>query len=109
VELRDSTALISGGASGLGATTAGEFIKRGARVVLLDLDERGEGAASSLGDRARFVAGDVTSETTSDAPSPRRKNSVDGSTLPCAAPGSGAADVPCGATDRCRWMSSPGS
>jgi NAD(P)-dependent dehydrogenase (short-subunit alcohol dehydrogenase family) len=62
MELQDSTALISGGASGLGAATAGAFVRRGARVVLFDLDERGSEVASRLGDRTRFVAGDVTSE-----------------------------------------------
>jgi NAD(P)-dependent dehydrogenase (short-subunit alcohol dehydrogenase family) len=62
MELKDSTALISGGASGLGAATARDFIRRGARVVLLDLDERGREVESRLGDGARFVAGDVTSE-----------------------------------------------
>src|ERR1700759_757103 len=62
MELGESTALISGGASGLGAATAKSFVSRGAHVVLLDLDERGSEVASRLGDRAHFVAGDVTSE-----------------------------------------------
>ena len=46
----------------MGAATAAAFVRGGARVVLLDLDERGREVASRLGDRTRFVAGDVTSE-----------------------------------------------
>ena len=54
-------ALVVGGASGLGEATARALHERGASVVVADLDAaRGEALAASLGDRARFVAADVT-------------------------------------------------
>ena len=56
-------ALITGGASGLGAGAASRFIEAGARVVILDRDaDKGARLAGDLGERARFAAGDVSSE-----------------------------------------------
>lgn len=55
------TALVTGGASGLGNATARELHARGANVVLVDLpDSDGETKASQLGDRAHFAPTDVT-------------------------------------------------
>jgi NAD(P)-dependent dehydrogenase (short-subunit alcohol dehydrogenase family) len=55
------SALVTGGASGLGLGTARELVARGAKVVLLDLESSaGDEAAKELGDAARFVAADVT-------------------------------------------------
>jgi NAD(P)-dependent dehydrogenase (short-subunit alcohol dehydrogenase family) len=63
MKLQDSTAIITGGASGLGAATARHFASLGANVVLLDRDtEHGAAVAADIGDKARFVAADVTSE-----------------------------------------------
>ncbi|SEE93221.1 SDR family NAD(P)-dependent oxidoreductase [Ruania alba] len=59
----DSVALISGGASGLGAASAHRIIADGGRVVLLDLPSSGGAAlAEELGEAATFAPGDVTSE-----------------------------------------------
>ena len=56
-----SAALIGGGASGLGAATARRLHGDGAHVVIVDRDEdRGAELAAELGERARFVATDVT-------------------------------------------------
>lgn len=58
------TAVISGGASGLGYATAVALARAGANVVLVDLPaqrEAGLAAASAIGDRARFVPADVCS------------------------------------------------
>ncbi|MBV8348967.1 MAG: SDR family NAD(P)-dependent oxidoreductase, partial [Mycolicibacterium sp.] len=55
------SALVTGGASGLGLGTAYELVARGAKVVLLDLPTSpGREAAKDLGEAATFVAGDVT-------------------------------------------------
>jgi NAD(P)-dependent dehydrogenase (short-subunit alcohol dehydrogenase family) len=54
-------ALVVGGASGLGEATARALHERGAHVVVADLDaDRGAALAAELGERASFVATDVT-------------------------------------------------
>jgi NAD(P)-dependent dehydrogenase (short-subunit alcohol dehydrogenase family) len=54
-----STALVAGGASGLGAATARLLSERGATVVIADLnDDAGQALAAELG--ASFVHADVT-------------------------------------------------
>ncbi|WP_326733702.1 SDR family NAD(P)-dependent oxidoreductase [Streptomyces sp. NBC_01022] len=56
------SAVITGGASGLGLATATRLIGQGAHVVLLDLPtSQGEQRAEELGERAHFVPGDVRS------------------------------------------------
>jgi NAD(P)-dependent dehydrogenase (short-subunit alcohol dehydrogenase family) len=55
-----SIALITGGASGLGWATAEALVARGARVALLDRDERVAQAARALGDAAMGLQGSVT-------------------------------------------------
>src|SRR5688572_5950203 len=63
MELDGASAIVTGGASGLGRATAQALIDGGASVVLVDLPgPRGEEAAASLGERARFVAADVANE-----------------------------------------------
>ena len=60
MELSNTSAIITGGASGLGESTARELAKRGVRVVLADLNaERGAALASEL--NGTFVSCDVTS------------------------------------------------
>lgn len=62
----DKVALITGGAAGIGRATALLFARRGARVVLADVDaSAGEAVARELtedGADCVFVRGDVTSE-----------------------------------------------
>ena len=56
-------ALVAGGASGLGEATARTLHAAGAQVTIADLNaEKGEALASELGERASFVAADVTDE-----------------------------------------------
>ncbi|MFG3293916.1 SDR family NAD(P)-dependent oxidoreductase [Streptomyces sp. NPDC048179] len=58
-----STALVTGGASGLGLATARRITDRGGRVVLADIsEEQGAKALAELGEAARFVRTDVTDE-----------------------------------------------
>jgi NAD(P)-dependent dehydrogenase (short-subunit alcohol dehydrogenase family) len=62
-DLTGRVALVTGAAHGLGREIAGLFVKRGARVVIADLDAEGaQDAAGTLGgEAARAVACDVTS------------------------------------------------
>ena len=61
--LAGKVAAITGGSSGLGAAAAKLFVAEGAKVVLGDIqDERGAAQADSLGDAARFIHCDVTTE-----------------------------------------------
>jgi 3-hydroxyacyl-CoA dehydrogenase/3-hydroxy-2-methylbutyryl-CoA dehydrogenase len=63
MDVKDSVALITGGASGLGRQTAENFVKAGARVALFDLDEKGgRETAAAWGDSAVFHRVDVTDE-----------------------------------------------
>jgi NAD(P)-dependent dehydrogenase (short-subunit alcohol dehydrogenase family) len=62
MELDQSTALVTGGASGLGAATARYLHAQGASMVVFDRDAaKGEALVAELGERAAFVAGDVLS------------------------------------------------
>ncbi|GFQ01114.1 short-chain dehydrogenase reductase 2a, partial [Phtheirospermum japonicum] len=61
--LEGKVALITGGASGLGKTTAQIFIQHGARVVIADINTQlGPQASRELGPQAQFVPCDVASE-----------------------------------------------
>jgi 3(or 17)beta-hydroxysteroid dehydrogenase len=62
-EFSDKVALITGGASGLGAACAKAFVDAGAQVVISDRNDRaGEALAEELGERAQFMIQDVTDE-----------------------------------------------
>jgi NAD(P)-dependent dehydrogenase (short-subunit alcohol dehydrogenase family) len=63
VEITGRTVLVTGGGSGLGAATARMVVEHGGSVVVADVDrDRGRRVADELGERARFVATDVTDE-----------------------------------------------
>lgn len=61
MQVNNSTFLITGAASGLGAATAERLVAAGGRVVLCDLSDAVEAHAQRLGDAARALRGDVTS------------------------------------------------
>ena len=63
MDIRDNTALITGGASGLGRATTETVVKAGGNVVIMDInDGEGQALASELGAAAVFVKTDVTRE-----------------------------------------------
>ena len=62
MQITDTTALVTGGASGLGLATTERLAAAGARVVVLDLPTSdGEAVAQRLGAGVVFAPGDVTS------------------------------------------------
>ncbi len=61
VDISRTTALVTGGASGLGLATAELLVASGGAVVIFDLPESaGAAVAERLGERAIFAPGDVT-------------------------------------------------
>ena len=63
MEVAGASALVAGGASGLGEATARALAGSGAAVTIADLNaEKGEALAAELGPRTSFVQADVTDE-----------------------------------------------
>lgn len=63
MDIRHAKAVITGGASGLGAGVARYLASRGAQVTLVDLQaEAGQKTAEDIGSAARFIQCDVTQE-----------------------------------------------
>jgi NAD(P)-dependent dehydrogenase (short-subunit alcohol dehydrogenase family) len=61
VKIEGTSALVVGGASGLGEATSRALVEAGASVVIADVNsEKGEALAAELGEAATFVATDVT-------------------------------------------------
>lgn len=69
MQLDTITALVTGGASGLGAATAEAFAAVGAKVIVTDLPtSAGDETAARLGSGVRFVPADITDEDSLQAP-----------------------------------------
>ncbi|MDI5929675.1 SDR family NAD(P)-dependent oxidoreductase [Rhizobium leguminosarum] len=63
MNLENSSAIVTGGASGLGLATVRRLVQQGVNVVIADLPaSNGAELAQELGDLAQFVPADVTSE-----------------------------------------------
>jgi NAD(P)-dependent dehydrogenase (short-subunit alcohol dehydrogenase family) len=63
LQIRNSTFLVTGGGSGLGAATARRLAAGGANVAIADLQQQaGEKLAYEIGARASFAVADVTDE-----------------------------------------------
>lgn len=61
MQLANTAALVTGGASGLGRATVDALVAAGAKVVIVDLaSSEGAAVAAEIGDAARFVPADVT-------------------------------------------------
>lgn len=69
MNLENASAVVTGGASGLGAATAAALAARGARVVITDLPSSpGEETAKELGSQVTFVPADITDGDSLAAP-----------------------------------------
>jgi len=63
MEIAGISALVTGGASGLGRATAAKLVAAGAKVVITDIaSDAGKAAADELGEAASFVQADVLDE-----------------------------------------------
>ncbi|SEO56990.1 3-hydroxyacyl-CoA dehydrogenase [Trujillonella endophytica] len=62
MEIEGKSALVTGGASGLGLATVRRLADAGADVVAVDLPQADRTALDALGDRVRFAPADVTDE-----------------------------------------------
>ncbi len=63
MEIRGTAAIVTGGASGLGAATASDLVACGGKVAILDLPRsRGEKLAAEIGEAAIFCPCDVSQE-----------------------------------------------
>ncbi len=61
MQIEGITAIVTGGASGLGLATAQRLTKAGAKVLIIDLPtSNGEAIARDIGPSARFAVADVT-------------------------------------------------
>lgn len=68
MKMNGKTALVTGGASGLGEATVRRLVAGGANVVIADLnEERGNALVAELGNSVRFAKTDVTDEASVDA------------------------------------------
>jgi NAD(P)-dependent dehydrogenase (short-subunit alcohol dehydrogenase family) len=68
MQLKGSTLVVTGGASGLGGATVRMVVEGGGNAVIADLKEaEGQALAKELGERAKFVRTDVTDEASGKA------------------------------------------
>jgi len=91
------SAIVSGGASGLGEAVVRRLHAEGLHVTIVDRDElRGSGLADELGERAEFAAADVTDEAQMAAAVRSAARAADGLRLSVACAGVGMAQKTAG-------------
>ncbi|KAA0917126.1 SDR family NAD(P)-dependent oxidoreductase [Dietzia sp. ANT_WB102] len=63
MRLTDKTAIVTGGAGGIGRGITRAFVKEGANVLVVDInDEAGAALADELGDKVRYLHSDISVE-----------------------------------------------
>ena len=76
MEIKNSKAVVTGGASGLGEATCRAIVDSGGQVAIIDLDvEKGKQLALELGDAAIFCPVDITEQKAVDEVVANIKNS----------------------------------
>ncbi|MFF3572917.1 SDR family NAD(P)-dependent oxidoreductase [Nocardia jiangxiensis] len=64
MKLQGKTAIVTGGAGGIGRAITTVFVQQGADVLFVDIDrERGESLEQELGSHARFLRIDISEQT----------------------------------------------
>jgi len=82
MDIKSAKAFITGGASGLGLATARRITEAGGQATLIDLNEElGAKSAAALGDNARFIKADVSSEDEVQAAVTQAAEAMDGLSL----------------------------
>ena len=59
MDISNTVALVTGGASGLGRATVEALVAKGGKAVVLDLPGAGDDVAAALGDSVKVVGADV--------------------------------------------------
>lgn len=68
MQLENKVIIVTGGASGIGGAISRVLVRRGAKVVAVDLNaEAGAALREQAGDHLVFIAGDVSLQETADA------------------------------------------
>ena len=68
MEIKNNVFIVTGGASGLGGATSTMLARAGGKVIIADVQaDKGEALARDLGEHARFMKCDVTSEADGQA------------------------------------------
>ena len=79
MEIRGSTFIVTGGASGLGAACARMIVEAGGRALLADVNEKdGSELAHALGAACRFIRTDVTDEGSARSAVAEARNALGG-------------------------------
>lgn len=64
MEIQGATAVVTGGASGLGEATVRNIVGQGGNAAIFDVqEEKGNRLVEELGNRVKFLKTDVTNET----------------------------------------------
>ena len=68
MDITTASALVTGGAGGLGEATVRQLVSAGTAVIIADLnDEKGKALEAELGERVRYVATDVLDDASVNA------------------------------------------
>jgi NAD(P)-dependent dehydrogenase (short-subunit alcohol dehydrogenase family) len=77
MQLKEVNAIVTGGASGLGLAVAKRIVHGGGKAAIVDLSAaQGSAAAAALGERATFIAADVSDEAAVDEAVGRAKEAM---------------------------------